>query len=71
MANSSVKRMAMSFITKVGIPDWDRDFSLHHCIRTGSGAHTTSYTMGTRSPFPTGKADSVKLTAHPYLVARL
>jgi hypothetical protein len=32
-------------------------FSLHHRVQTGSGAHPASYPMGTRGPFPGGKAD--------------
>jgi len=31
------------------------NFSLHHCVQTTSGAHPTSYPMGTRGPFPGGK----------------
>jgi hypothetical protein len=33
------------------------NFSLHHrYVRNGSGAHPTSYPMGTRGSFPGGKA---------------
>jgi hypothetical protein len=32
------------------------DFSSSLCIQTGSGAHPASCTMGTRCPFPGGKA---------------
>jgi hypothetical protein len=32
------------------------NFSLHHCIQNGSGAHPASYPMGTRGSFPGGKA---------------
>jgi hypothetical protein len=32
------------------------NFSLHHCVQNGSGAHPASYTMGTRGSFPGGKA---------------
>jgi hypothetical protein len=32
------------------------NFSLRHCIQTGSGAHSSSYPMGTRGSFPGGKA---------------
>jgi hypothetical protein len=38
---------------------WPRgywNFSLHHRIQNGSGAHPASYTMGTRGSFPGGKA---------------
>jgi hypothetical protein len=31
-------------------------FSLHHHFQTGSGAHPTSYQMGTRGSFPGGEA---------------
>jgi hypothetical protein len=33
-----------------------RDFSLLHCIQTGSWAHLASYSMGTRGAFNGGKA---------------
>jgi len=32
------------------------NFSLLHCIQTGSGAHPASYPMGTSGYFPGGKA---------------
>jgi len=32
------------------------NFSLHHRVQTGSGAHPASYPMGTRGSFPGGKA---------------
>jgi hypothetical protein len=32
------------------------NFSLHHCLQNGSGAHPASYAMGTRGSFPGGKA---------------
>jgi hypothetical protein len=32
------------------------NFSLHHRVQTGSGAHSASYPMGTRSTFSGGKA---------------
>jgi hypothetical protein len=35
------------------------NFSVHHCIQNGSGAHPTSYPMGTRGSFPGGKATRV------------
>jgi hypothetical protein len=31
------------------------NFSLHHHVQTGSGAHTASYLIGTRGSFPGGK----------------
>jgi hypothetical protein len=32
------------------------NFSLHHCVQNGSGAHPASYPMGTGGSFPGGKA---------------
>jgi hypothetical protein len=32
------------------------NFSLHHRVQNGSGAHAASYPMGTRGSFPWGKA---------------
>jgi hypothetical protein len=32
------------------------NFSLHHRVQNGSGAHPVSYPMGTRGSFPGGKA---------------
>jgi len=32
------------------------NFSLHHRIQNGSGAHLASYPMGTRGSFPRSKA---------------
>jgi hypothetical protein len=32
------------------------NFSLHHPVQNGSGAHPASYPMGTRGSFPGGKA---------------
>jgi hypothetical protein len=38
------------------IPGRDRDFSLLHGVKTGSGVHPVSYAMGTGGCFPCGKA---------------
>jgi hypothetical protein len=47
------------------------NFSLHHCVQNGSGAHPASYLMGTRGSFPEGKtAGGVMLTTHLHLVLR-
>jgi hypothetical protein len=47
-------------------------FSLRHRVQNGSGAHSASYTMGTRGLFTQGKSDRrVKLTSHHPLVPRL
>jgi hypothetical protein len=37
-------------------PAGAEDFSFSLCVQTGSGAHPASCTMGTRGPFPGGKA---------------
>jgi hypothetical protein len=48
-----------------GLDDWGSrvrfpvgvgNFSLHHRVQIGSGAHPASYPMGTRDSFPGGKA---------------
>jgi hypothetical protein len=41
---------------KVRSPAEARVFSSSPCVQTGSGAHPASYTIGTRGPFPGGKA---------------
>jgi hypothetical protein len=35
------------------------NFSLHHRVQNGSGAHPAYYPMGTRGSFPGGKAAAV------------
>jgi hypothetical protein len=48
-----------------------KDISSNLCVQTDSGAHPTSCTMGTGSPFPgTKRGRDVTLTTHPYLVPR-
>jgi hypothetical protein len=42
--------------SRVRFPGGAGNFSLHHRIQNGSGAHPASYSMGTRSSFPGGKA---------------
>jgi hypothetical protein len=42
--------------SRVRIPAGTGNFSLHHRVRNGSGAHPASYPMGTRGSFPGGKA---------------
>jgi hypothetical protein len=48
-----------------GLDDWGSrvrfsagagNFSLHHCVRNGSGSHPASYPMGTRGSLLRGKA---------------
>jgi hypothetical protein len=34
---------------------WAGNFSLHHRVQAGSGAHPASYPIGTRVSFPGGK----------------
>jgi hypothetical protein len=36
------------------VPTGERDFSLLHSVQIGSGAHITSYPMGTVGSFPGG-----------------
>jgi hypothetical protein len=35
---------------------WDEEFLLFHVVQTGSGAHPTSYPVGTGGSFHGGKA---------------
>jgi hypothetical protein len=42
--------------SEVRVPIGARNFSAHHRVQTGSGAHLASYPMGTRGSFPGGKA---------------
>jgi hypothetical protein len=58
-------------VSRVQFPAGAGNFSLHHRIHNGSGAHPTSCPMGTRGSFPGGKAaGGVKLTTHLYLEPR-
>jgi hypothetical protein len=43
--------------TRVRFPVGAGNFSLHHRVQNGSGAHPASHPMGTRSSFPDGIAD--------------
>jgi hypothetical protein len=52
-------------VSDYGLDDWAigvrsragaKDFSSSLCVQTGSGAQPASCTMGTRGPFPGGKA---------------
>jgi hypothetical protein len=40
----------------IGFPAGAENFSLHHRVQTGSGAHPASYKIGTRGSFPGCKA---------------
>jgi hypothetical protein len=42
--------------SRVRFPAGAGNFSLHHRVQNGSGAHPHSYQMGTRGSFPGGKA---------------
>jgi hypothetical protein len=42
--------------SRVPFPAEAGNFSLHHRVQNGSGAHPASYPMGTRGSFPGGKA---------------
>jgi hypothetical protein len=42
--------------SRVRFPVGAGNFSLHHRVQNGSGAHPASYPMGARGPFPGGKA---------------
>jgi hypothetical protein len=41
---------------RVRFPAGAGNFSLHHRVQNGSGAHQASYPMGTTGSFPGGKA---------------
>jgi hypothetical protein len=42
--------------SRVRFPEGTGNFSFHHRVQNGSGAHPASYQIGTRSSFPGGKA---------------
>jgi hypothetical protein len=42
--------------SRVRFPEGAENFSLHHRVQNGFGAHLASYPMGTRGSFPGGKA---------------
>jgi hypothetical protein len=56
--------------SRVRFPAGVGNFSLHHRVQNGSGAHPASYQMGTRGSFPGDKRRGVKLTTHLHLVPR-
>jgi hypothetical protein len=54
--SSVVQRYATSWMIGVRVPAGTGNFSLHHRVQTGSGAHPSSYAMCTRGSFPGSKA---------------
>jgi hypothetical protein len=44
--------------SRIRFPVGAGNFSLHHRVQNGSGAHPASYPMGNRGSFPGGKAAS-------------
>jgi len=40
----------------IRIPTGAGSFSLHHCVKTGSGAHPASYPKGSRDSFSGNEA---------------
>jgi hypothetical protein len=42
--------------SRVRFPAGGANFSLHHRVQNGSGAHPASYPMSIRGSFPAGKA---------------
>jgi hypothetical protein len=42
--------------SRVRLPERAGNFSLHHHVQNGSGAHPASYPMGIRGSFSEGKA---------------
>jgi hypothetical protein len=58
--------------SRVPFPAGAGNFSLHHRVQNGSGAHPASYPMSTKGSFTGGKAaGGVKLTTHLHLVPKL
>jgi hypothetical protein len=51
-------------------PTGEENFSLVHLVPTGSGAHISSYRMGTGALSQGIKGQGVKLTTHLLLVPR-
>jgi hypothetical protein len=52
---SEHRRGSLPALTRVRFPAGAGNFSLHYRIQSGSGAHPTSYPMGTRGSFPGSK----------------
>jgi hypothetical protein len=56
--------------SRVRFPAGAGNFSLHHRVQNGSGAHPASYPIGTRGSFPGGKAAGAWSWPHLRLVPR-
>jgi hypothetical protein len=61
MSRSSSVGIALSYgldgrSSRYRFPAGAGNFSLHHRVQNGSGAHPASYPMGTTGSFPRGKA---------------
>jgi hypothetical protein len=60
--NNRIRGSSGSMVSDYGlgglgsIPTGTEDFSSSPCVQTGSGVHPASYPVGTRGPFPGGKA---------------
>jgi hypothetical protein len=54
--SSAVQRWDTGWMIGVRDPAGAGNFSFHHRVQTGSGAHPASYPIGTRGSFPGGKA---------------
>jgi hypothetical protein len=54
--NNNNNNKFTNIISLVRIPAGSVNFSIHHRLQTGSGAHPASYPMGTRGSFPEGRA---------------
>jgi len=55
----------MGWTIRIQFPASAWNFSLRHRLQTGSGAHTTSYAMGTRGFFPWVKLPGRKADHSP------
>jgi hypothetical protein len=56
--------------SRIRFPARPGNFSLHHRVQTGSGAHLASYPMGTGAFSLWQSGRDVKLTTHLHLVPR-
>jgi hypothetical protein len=56
--------------SRVRFPAGARNFSLHHRVQNGSGAHTASFPLGTRSFFPSVKRPKREADTRIHLVPR-